>query len=61
MRYEDGTIGLMSVNDGLVTDVQLLQGDENIVSIHRDKCWLTRRLECWAAWLWHAETAGLRT
>ena len=37
MRYEDGTIALMTVKDGRVTDAILLKGDENIVSVHRDK------------------------
>ena len=37
MRYEDGTIALMTVRGGRVSDVKLLQGDENIVSTHRDK------------------------
>ncbi len=37
MRYEDGTIALMTVRDGRVTDATLLQGDENIVLAHRDK------------------------
>ncbi len=37
MRYEDGTIALMTVRDGRVMDAKLLKGDENIVSTHRDK------------------------
>ena len=37
MRYEDGTIALMTVRGGRVTDSKLLQGDENVVAEHRDK------------------------
>ena len=37
MRYEDGTIALMTVRDGRVSDVKLLQGDESVVSRQREK------------------------
>ena len=37
MKYEDGTLGLMTVRDGRVTDATLLQGDENTVATHREK------------------------
>ncbi len=37
MKYEDGTLGLMTVRDGRVTDAKLLQGDESTVAAHRDK------------------------
>lgn len=37
MRYEDGTIALMTVRDGRVVDSTLLQGDEDVVATHRDK------------------------
>ena len=37
MKYEDGTLGLMTVRDGRVVDATLLQGSENTVAAHRDK------------------------
>ena len=37
MRYEDGTVGLMTVRAGRVAEVKLLQGDEKIVEEHRAK------------------------
>ena len=37
MKYEDGTLGLMTVRDGRVVDAKLLQGDENTVATHRAK------------------------
>ena len=37
MKYEDGTLGLMTVQDGRVVDATLLQGDENTVAAHRAK------------------------
>ncbi len=37
MKYEDGTLGLMTVRDGRVVDATLLQGDEKIVAAHREK------------------------
>ena len=37
MRYEDGTLALMTVKAGRVMDVALLKGDEEIVAAHRVK------------------------
>ncbi len=37
MKYEDGTLGLMTVRDGRVVDATLLQGDEKVVAAHREK------------------------
>ena len=37
MKYEDGTLGLMTVKDGRVVDTALLQGDENTIATHRAK------------------------
>ena len=37
MKYEDGTLGLMTVRDGRVVDARLLRGDENTVTAHRAK------------------------
>ena len=37
MRYEDGTLALMTVKAGRVTEVELLQGDKDIVATHRKK------------------------
>ena len=37
MRYEDGTIGLMTVRKGRVAEVKLLQGNASVVEGHRAK------------------------
>ena len=37
MKYEDGTLGLMTVKDGAVVDTQLLQGSEETIAAHRAK------------------------
>ena len=37
MRYEDGTLGLMTVRAGRVVEAKLLQGNEAIVEEHRAK------------------------
>lgn len=37
MKYEDGTLGLMTVRDGRVVDATLLKGDEKTIATHRDK------------------------
>ena len=37
MKYEDGTLGLMTVKGGRVVEATLLQGDENTVATHRAK------------------------
>ena len=37
MKYEDGTLGLMTVRDGRVIDAKLLQGAESTVAAHREK------------------------
>ena len=37
MRYEDGTLALMTVKGGRVVDVALLRGDKEIVATHRTK------------------------
>ncbi len=37
MKYEDGTLGLMTVKDGRVVDTALLQGDENTIAAHKAK------------------------
>jgi hypothetical protein len=37
MRYEDGTLALMTVRAGRVAEVELLRGDKEIVAAHRQK------------------------
>ena len=37
MRYEDGTLALMTVKAGRVMEVALLRGDKDIVAAHREK------------------------
>ena len=37
MRYEDGTLALMTVKAGRVVEVELLRGDKDIVATHRKK------------------------
>ena len=37
MRYEDGTLALMTVKAGRVMAVELLRGDKDIVAAHREK------------------------
>ncbi len=37
MRYEDGTLALMTVKAGRVNKVELLRGDADIVAAHREK------------------------
>ena len=37
MRYEDGTLALMTVKAGRVMEVVLLRGDKDIVAAHREK------------------------
>ena len=37
MRYEDGTLGLMTVRGGRVVDAKLLRGNADIVEEHRKK------------------------
>ncbi len=37
MRYENGTVGLMTVRAGRVAEVKLLQGDEKTIEEHRAK------------------------
>ncbi len=37
MRYEDGTVALMTVKAGRVVDSTLLHGSESVVSEHRDR------------------------
>ena len=37
MRYEDGTLALMTVKAGRVVEVALLRGDKDIVATHREK------------------------
>ncbi len=37
MRYEDGTLALMTVKAGRVMEVELLRGDKEIVATHRKK------------------------
>ena len=37
MRYEDGTLGLMTVEKGRVVKTTLLQGDERIIAEHAEK------------------------
>lgn len=37
LKYEDGTIGLMTVKAGRITDARLLQGDQRTIDAHREK------------------------
>lgn len=37
MKYEDGTLGLMTVREGRVVEVKLLQGEMATIEAHRDK------------------------
>lgn len=37
MKYEDGTIGLMSVSDGRVRKARLIRGDEATIAAHQSK------------------------
>jgi aminopeptidase len=37
MRYEDGTIGLMTVSGGRITKTELIKGDEETILAHRRK------------------------
>lgn len=37
LKFEEGTIGLMSVKDGRIVDAQLLSGDQRIIDQHRRK------------------------
>jgi aminopeptidase len=37
MKYEDGTVGLMTVRAGRVVDASLLKGNEKTVADHREK------------------------
>jgi aminopeptidase len=37
MKYEDGTIGLMSVKGGRIIDVRLLQGNQRTIDQHQEK------------------------
>jgi leucyl aminopeptidase (aminopeptidase T) len=37
MRYEDGTIGLMKVADGRITEVEFVRGSEGTIREHKDR------------------------
>jgi len=37
LRYDDGTIGVMHVNEGRITSAELLQGDQTVVDAHNHK------------------------
>jgi aminopeptidase len=37
LKYEDGTIGLMTVKGGRIADARLLQGDQRTIEAHRKK------------------------
>ncbi len=37
MRYEDGTIGLMHVEDGRIVDVEFIRGSEGTLREHKDR------------------------
>ena len=37
LKYEDGTIGLMTVKGGRIAEANLLQGDERAIEAHRKK------------------------
>lgn len=37
LKYEDGTIGLMSVKGGRIVDAQLLKGNQRTIDQHREK------------------------